>query len=206
MNRPYANGDSHMNDPKTHHRRSIRLPHWDYSWGWWYYVTMCTKDRACVLSNIVNDNVVLTEIGTIVDFHWKEIPNHFPGVELDDYVIMPNHVHGIIIINDASVGAIHESPQRESFERNEPERESPQESQTIIQRRKMLLPKTVGLFKMNSAKQSNILRKSPGIAFWQRNYYDHIIRNDADLARIRTYIANNPLQWALDEENPVNVG
>lgn len=182
-------------DPKLHHRKSIRLPHWDYSWGWWYYVTMCTKDRACLLSNIMKDRVVLTEIGGIVDLHWKDIPNHFPGVELDDYVIMPNHVHGIIIIDDGSVGAIHESPQRSS----------PEQSQTIIQRRKMLLPKIIGRFKMNCAKQSNVLRKSQGLSFWQRGYYEHIIRNDADLTRIRTYVANNPLKWAVDEENPASI-
>ena len=117
-----------------------------------------------------------------------EIPVNYPNVTLDKFVIMPNHVHGIIMIlgNDESVGAIHESPLRN----------------TPLQRRKMTLRKIMGRFKMNTAKYINKLRNSPGVSVWQRNYWEHVIRDDNDLNRIREYIVNNPLQWEMDDENP----
>jgi REP element-mobilizing transposase RayT len=132
----------------------------------------------------------LNELGKIVEEEWLRTPSIRPQIELDEYIIMPNHIHGIVIINDSTVGAIHESPlQRDTKSR----------------RRKMLLPKIIGRFKMTSAKRANLLRNTPGLSLWQRNYYEHIVRSEADLHRIRQYIQNNPLQWALDEENPANV-
>jgi REP element-mobilizing transposase RayT len=111
---------------------------------------------------------------------------------------MPNHVHGIIVIihnetnpigaiGDRDVGAIHELPLR-----NE-----------LSHRRRMLIPKIVGYFKMNTAKEINQIRNTPGVPVWQRNYYEHIIRDERDLDRIRAYIAENPLRWPEDEENPI---
>ena len=175
--------------PLARHRWSIRLKEYDYSWAGWYYVTICSYKRECVFGQIRNDEVVLNASGQVLKRHWEDLPNHY-RIELDSYVVMPNHLHGIIIIKDHSVGAIHESPLQEK---------------RIIQRRKMLLPKIVGRFKMGTAKEINLLKKTPGVPVWQRNYYEHVIRNDADLHRIRTYIQNNPLQWALDEENPANI-
>ncbi|MCX7984388.1 MAG: hypothetical protein N3A63_05755, partial [Bacteroidetes bacterium] len=111
-----------------------------------------------------------------------------PNVTLDEFVIMPNHIHGVIIINENDiVGAIHELP-----------------LQDIKQRRLMTLPKIIGRFKMNVGKHINQLRNTPGIPVWQRNYYEHIIRNEKELNTIREYIINNPLQWEIDSENPIN--
>ncbi len=112
-----------------------------------------------------------------------DITMHFPHTKIYEFVIMPNHVHGIIIIEwpDGDVGAIHELPLREL----------PQQ----IQRRKMLLPKIIGYFKMNSAKTINQNRNIQGWSVWQRNYYEHIIRNENELKRIRQYIINNPVNW-----------
>jgi len=138
---------------------------------------------------IRNDAMAENQFGKIVREIWTDLPNHY-AIELDEFVIMPNHVHCIIIINDSPVGAIHESPLQRD---------------TVSKRRKMLLSKTIGRFKMTSAKRINLCRKSPGIPVWQRGFYEHIIRNDADLHRIREYITNNPLKWALDEENPENL-
>lgn len=176
-------------NPEKHHRRSTRLSSWDYSWPWWYYVTICTYDRRCLFGEIVDDKMQLNEIGEVVREEWMRTPIIRPESELDDFVIMPNHMHGIVIIDDSSksgVGAIHESPLR----------------RTVDQRRQMTLSKVIGRFKMNSAKRINLTRGTSGIPLWQRGFHDHIIRNDADLHRIRTYIAKNTLQWALDEENP----
>jgi putative transposase len=152
-------------------------------------VTACAHKRECVFGKIKGDKVVLAMPGEIVVKHWDDLPNHYP-IELDMYVVMPNHLHGIIIIKDQSVGAIHESPLQE---------------ETIIQRRKTLLPKIIGRFKMQTAKAINLVRKTQGVPVWQRNYYEHVVRNDADLHRIRKYIQDNPLRWAVDEENPGNI-
>ncbi len=184
-------------DPEKHHRRSIRLREYDYSQPGAYFVTICAQNRECLFGNIVNGCMVLNDDGKITDHCWLEIPIHYPYVKLDEFVIMPNHVHGIIIINDNSnVGAIHESPLQ-----------SPQQWKSSKmdkykrQRRLMTLPKIIGRFKMISAKQINQLRQTPGINVWQRNYYEHIVRDENDLNRIRQYIANNPANWENDENN-----
>jgi REP element-mobilizing transposase RayT len=174
-------------DPNIHKRRSIRLQDYDYSWPGWYYVTVCVKDAQCLFGEIRRDEVVLNSLGDLVRQTWDDLPNHY-NIELDAFVVMPNHIHGVVILGDQrTVGAIHESPLRENV---------------VIQRRRMLLAKVIGRFKMVSAKRINEQRGMSGVAVWQRNYYEHIIRNEADLFRIRTYIRNNPLQWAIDEENP----
>ena len=175
-------------DPQLHHRRSIRLRDYDYSWAGWYFVTLCTHGRECILGKAMNDSILETDLGKLVRETWAHLPNHY-AVELDDFVMMPNHIHGIIIIRDSTVGAIHESPLRKDAK---------------SKRRKMLLSKIIGRFKMTSAKRINLLRETPGRPAWQRGFYEHIIRNDTDLHRIRIYMKNNPLQWALDEENPEN--
>ena len=111
---------------------------------------------------------------------------HFAHVELDVSVVMPNHIHGIIILNE-SVGATHASPLRNA---------------RGIGQVPGSLSAIVGSFKSASSRRINQLRGTPGTPVWQRGFYDHVIRNDEDLARIREYIATNPLRWSLDEENP----
>ena len=111
---------------------------------------------------------------------------------MDEFVIMPNHVHGIIsIVSDSEVGAIHELPL--------------QQYNNWKERRRMVLPKIIGRFKMNSAKHINQIRNTLGIPVWQRNYYEHVIRDEEELNRIREYILTNPSQWEKDENNPVNI-
>ena len=206
-------------NPDIHHRRSIRLQGYDYSQNGAYYVTLCTQNRECLFGEIVNGEMILNEYGKIVEQCWNNLSNHYDNIELDAYVIMPNHFHGIILITDTvdnvdNVGAIHELPLHElplhelplhelplheSPLHESPIHESPQ------QRRKMLLPKIVGRFKTNSAKQINQMRNTPGISVWQRNYYEHIIRNDKSLENIRNYIINNPSKWYYNDYNPKKV-
>jgi len=176
---------------EEYRRQSTRLQEWNYSWPGWYYVTTVIKLREQILGSVVNSAMYLSPYGHIAEETWQRIPRRYRNTELDLYVVMPNHVHGIIIINDHSVGAIHESPLQEE-----------KDYQDFMQRRKMTLSRIMGWFKMNTAKQINLLRGGVGFFVWQRGYYDHIIRNEADLLRIRTYIASNPLQWTIDEENP----
>jgi REP element-mobilizing transposase RayT len=203
-------------NPDIHHRRSIRLQGYDYSQNGAYFVTLCTQNRECLFGEIVNGEMILNEYGKIVEQCWNDLPNHYDNIELDSYVIMPNHFHGIIIITDTvnnvdnvdNVGAIHELPLHELPLHESPIHELPLHKtpiQSPQQRRKMLLPKIIGRFKMNSAKQINQIRNSSGVPVWQRNYYEHIIRNEKSLEDIRNYIINNPLEWYYDDYNPKKV-
>jgi REP element-mobilizing transposase RayT len=133
----------------------------------------------------------LSEAGRIVQSVWDGLAQFYRGVESDAFVIMPNHVHGIVVIR-ATVGAIHESPLPPD----------PSEPVRIGDRRRMLLSKIVGRFKMVTAKKINATRETPGKPVWQRNYYEHIIRHEASLNRVRQYITNNPARWDFDRENP----
>jgi len=205
-------------DPKIHHRRSIRLPHWDYSWGWWYYVTIAVKDRRCDFGRVDNDVVVLSTLGAAADDCWKQIPQHHAGVELDDYVIMPNHVHGILILNDdvrrdvqLSEGLLSENVPTDTNTLNVPTDANKlnvplkvkNEAMAALSPKKGSLPVILRTFK---AAVTTWARENHHERFgWQERFHDHIIRNDADLRRIREYIQTNPLKWAFDEENPNNV-
>ncbi|MEW6526127.1 MAG: transposase [Spirochaetota bacterium] len=168
---------------KIHNRRSIRLKGYDYSQIGAYFVTICTHNREFLFGNISDGKMILNDYGKIVEQCWYDLPNHYNNIELHEFVVMPNHFHGIISIvttDNTPVGAIHESPLQ-------------------LQRRKMLLPKIIGRLKMNTAKQINIIRNTPGIPVWQRNYYEHIIRDDESFYRISKYIINNPINWEKDD-------
>ena len=172
-------------DTKRRHRRSLRLEGYDYSQAGVYFVTICTKGHETIFGEIDEGIIRLSPAGEIVEACWKDLPSHYPNVDLDAFVVMPNHIHGIIMI---SVGAIHELPLCQQ-----------------ANHRRMLLPRVVGYVKMNTAKRINQSRRITGIPVWQRNYYEHVIRNEQSLNSIRQYIAHNPQSWALDEENPINV-
>jgi len=135
----------------------------------------------------------LNEVGQIVLDVWNSLPARYPTVTLGTAVVMPSHFHGIMVINEPPAGVIHELPLRELPQ---------QETQSRAQRRRITLPLVAGYFKMNSAKQINKLLNSSGIPIWQRNYYEHIIRNDDEHNRIHLYIESNPVNWMEDYENP----
>ncbi len=169
-----------------HHRRSIRLKGYDYSQEGAYFVTIVTWRRDFLFGEIVNGEMILNEHGQIADECWREIPNHFPHVELGAYVIMPNHMHGIILIND-DVGARHASPLQKT-----PNGVSKGSLGAIIGSYKSAVTRLIG-------------RELNETGIWQRNYYEHIIRNDNDLQNKTDYIEANPLLWEQDHENPVNI-
>ncbi len=138
----------------------------------------------------------LNERGSIVEKVWIEIPDHFTNVTLDDFIVMPNHVHGIVIISDVGVihaGAIHELPRQRDPKYKNATQQDALERNSPIARRRMTLPMVIGFYKMNTAKAINIANDTRGTPVWQRNYYEHIIRNQDSLIRIRRYIQENPI-------------
>jgi REP element-mobilizing transposase RayT len=179
-------------------RHTIRLQNYDYSREGLYFITICTYNRMELFGKIENGEMILNNYGRIVDKYWNKIPKHYPDVELLEYVIMPNHFHGILWFTkyignnndyDNIVGAIHELPLQRL----------PLQLQHRKNRRKMALPKIIGRFKMQSAKEINLLQKTSGQPVWQRNYFEHIIRNENFYIKIAEYIINNPLKWEEDK-------
>ncbi len=149
-------------------------------------MTVCTQDRACLFGDILDGQMRLNEFGGIVAWTWQDLPNHVPNVALDAFVLMPNHVHGIVVITD-TVGA-----------GSEPAPTEPAPTNT----KRYALPEIVRQFKTFSARRINKCRGTPGAAVWQRNYYERILRSEESLNQVRQYILDNPHRWAYDRENP----
>jgi len=177
-------------DPERLHRRSIRLKGYDYSQPGAYFITICTQDRACLFGEVVDGEMRLNDAGQMVQDVWDELPAFYPSVQTDAFIVMPNHIHGIIIL----VGA---DPCVCPDEIGQPQMIAP----------RLSLPDVVHRFKtMTTKRYIDGVKKFGWTPFrrrlWQRNYYEHIIRNDHALQRIREYIWTNPLRWHLDRENP----
>ena len=195
-----------VGDQRRYHRRSIRLKGYDYTRAGAYFVTLCTQDRACVFGSVANGEMRPNEYGREVAGCWLWLAERYPYVTLDEWVVMPNHVHGIIVITDGndraggSDGGRGGSRTAPTGPRNAP---TGSVGQPAVPMKRKPLGRLIGAFKTVSTKHVNEIRSTPGAKLWQRNYYDHVIRDDLSLRRIREYIANNPSRWALDRENPV---
>jgi REP element-mobilizing transposase RayT len=180
-----------------HHRRSIRLPDHDYSAPGAYFITIVTYQRDRLFGEIVNGEppygctMQLSPMGQIADEHWRLIPEHFPHVELGAYVVMPNHVHGIIIIHENGM-ATKSSPSVGASQWDAPTPNGPKRGS---------IGAIIGSYKMSVTRRIGREHNATGI--WQRNYYEHIIRNEAEHDRIYRYIETNVANWASDDENPV---
>ena len=179
-------------------RKPTRLRDYDYSQPGVYFVTICVQHRKCLFGTIIDGQMRLNEIGKIVVECWCRIPPHFPSIELGDYVVMPNHIHGIITHNTVGAG----SPRPTEAEQSIPPTVGAGSPHPI--ENSPALGKIVAYFKYQSTKHLNQHHNTPGTRIWQRNYYDHIIRDDADLQRIRQYIQDNPMKWELDQLHPDN--
>jgi len=171
--------------PDNHHRRSTRLNRYDYSQAGAYFVTICARERECLFGDIVDGEMRLNEYGTIVEAEWARSSEIRKEIEMDEFIVMPNHVHGIVMIKwHLPVGANGRSPLQ-------------------------MTPKSISSFmsgfKSSVTKIINEHRNTPALPVWQRNYYEHVIRNEEDLTRIRKYIVENPLKWGDDEDNPANI-
>jgi putative transposase len=183
--------DSH---PHKHRRRSIRLKDYDYSQGGAYFITVCTRKRENLFGNVTEGQIQLNRYGKVVNDFWDNIPTHFPSVDMDAFVVMPNHVHGIILIHDACRGGVIPPTDNGMV--------SPSRGEVTSPLRKISLGQIVAFYKYQTAKLVNQIRNTPGVTIWQRNYHDHIIRDDEHLNKIREYVFENPLKWDLDDENP----
>ncbi len=164
-----------------HHRRSIRLKGYDYRQAGAYFITICTKDRSYLFGEVVDGEMRLNEIGQIVVDTWQWLATQYKNIELDAWVVMPNHLHGIIVIADEYCRG---------------------GSRTAPTQQRKPIGRLIGVFKTVSTKHINNIRNTPGLPVYQRNYYEHIIRNEESLTQIRQYLLNNPGQWEFDRENP----
>jgi putative transposase len=194
--RPYDYDTTGINprNPKAHRRKSIRLKHYDYSQAGAYFITVCTHDRQCLFGEIQNGNMRLNQFGQMVADCWLDLPHHYPHIELHDYVVMPNHFHGIVVIVDTVRAGLKPA-------RTEPAvvgagfKPAPTKPTPT---RRHGLPEIVRALKTFSARRINEYRNTPGISVWQRNYYEHIIRNEAAYLKIADYIQTNPQRWLED--------
>lgn len=177
-------------DSAKHHRRSIRLKKYDYTQSGWYFIIICTEQKRCLFGAIANKQLILNEFGNIASNCWQAIPEHFPKIKLDEFVIMPNHVHGILIVTNNSADDINCRGKALPCPYYKGEFGKPVSGS---------ISTIIGSFKSAVTKQINIIRNSKGTSVWQRNYYDHIIRNEESLNKIRKYIINNPLSWENDQ-------
>jgi REP element-mobilizing transposase RayT len=181
-------------DSNKNQRRSIRLKDYDYSQAGAYFLTICTYNRKCLLGEVINGEMVLNELGKVVEREWLRATEIRSHVELDEFIILPNHIHGIIVVNESNVRATCRSPEGEG---TSPLQKGP---------RSASIGAIIAGFKSAVTRQINDLRGTPYTPVWQRNYYEHVIRNEDNLDEIREYIVNNPLKWDLDSENPNNAG
>ena len=211
-------------DPATHHRRSIRLRDYDYSQPGAYFVTICTESRKCLFGSVSGDSMILNQLGRIINSCWMEIPNHVPNCELDSFIVMPNHVHGILMIIDRTTeydgrgtacrapGNITPDPSGTAC--RAPGNITPDPSGTACRAPTKTnmeqfgkpvagsLATIIRSFKSAGTRLINKSQGTQGNSIWQRDYYEHIIRDEEELYEIRRYIEENPIQWAIDRNNP----
>jgi REP element-mobilizing transposase RayT len=178
---------------------SARWQNWDYRWAGAYFVTICTKNREHLFGEIVDKQMAYSHVGVIADILWCEIKNHTKNVELGEYVVMPNNVHGIFILNgdnvpDSVVGTLHAT----SLQPTEPQPEPPTKNQTMAN----ISPKSGSVSTVIRSYKSAVTMHARRLGFqmeWQTRFHDHVIRNDAEYQRIAQYIINNPLNWPSDK-------
>ena len=184
-----------------HHRRSIRLPFYDYAQAGAYFITVCTQNRECLFGEIVDEEMRLNDSGRMVEEWWKGLKKKFSSLEMDGFVVRPNHFHGILVIVRSpvittNVGA---APRGRPDKEGHPHRGAP------------TLGDIIGWFKTMTTNEYTRGVKNldwpifPG-KLWQRNYYEHVIRDEEELNKIREYIILNPKKWELDRENPSVIG
>jgi putative transposase len=166
-------------------RRLLRLKNYNYQTPGAYFITLCTHQRENLFGRVFNEEMNLNEAGAIVESVWHDLPVHYSNVELDQFVVMPNHVHGIIVLCKPIGAGLKPAPTNS---------------------RTHGLPEIVRALKTFSSRKINQIYGRHSQPIWQQGYYEHVIRNDESLDRIRGYIVNNPLSWHLDRENIERTG
>jgi putative transposase len=179
-----------------HHRRSIRLKGYDYSQAGLYFITICVQDRKCLFGEIENGEMVLNEFGMIAYQQWEKLPERFTNMESDVFQIMPNHMHGIIMLTDTVGATLAVAPDNNPVADETGAGASPAPTKTVGD--------IVGAYKSLVANDclETFKQNHPGKIMgklWQRNYYEHIIRDEQSYQRISDYIINNPKNWNNDK-------
>ena len=160
-------------------RKLMRLKYWDYRSDGYYFITICTKDKMHYFGKVVDGEMILSHIGVIANLLWYEIKNHTDHIELGEFIIMPNHIHGVLILNNTNtVGERHASPLRQT------------------------ISSIVGSYKSAVSKHAHRLNFD---FTWQRNFYDHVIRDEVSHQKIAEYVVNNPVKWEEDRFYDVGV-
>jgi len=223
-------------NPQIHHRKSIRLKGYDYSQAGAYFITICIKDRECLFGKIVNGEMILNDYGKIANDEWLKTAQLRPNILLEDFVIMPNHMHGIIVIDYAyGRGVLHtpnnDTPNNDTPNINTPNYDTPNydppnndlpfipnnehtelhmgatsyslnnnraNTNSPLRSPSQTIGAIVRGYKSSVTKQINILRNSPEYPVWQRNFHEHIIRNEQSFKTISNYIIHNPANWRTD--------
>jgi len=189
-------------NPDKHHRQSIRLKGYDYASAGAYFITICAYQRECLFGDIVDEIVNLNQIGLGIQNHWQDLPNRFPYMDLDAFVVMPNHLHGILWL----CGDTARRDEASASERGTGGRDLGTNASSLHPRGTQ--PKSIGAiiqnFKSISTRKINRMMGNVGRTIWQLNYYEHIIRNTESLQNIRQYIRNNPSSWQQDQLHPGN--
>ncbi len=226
-----------------YHRRSIRLKGYDYSQSGAYFVTICVQNRSCLFGEIIDKKMQMNAAGKMIDRWWNQLPQKFANVELDDFIVMPNHLHGIIIVgadrrvcpdikdgihmvNKNKYHALHRNvsvKDNNSFDNKSGKHadsfdikldkyngsinnKSGEHTGSPLQK-PVSLSQMIQWFKtMTTNEYIRNIKKNAWHPFdrhlWQRNYYEHIVRNENEIFRIRKYIIENPIKWDMDDENP----
>jgi putative transposase len=197
-------------NPKLHHRRSIRLKGYDYTQPGAYFVTICSYQRDEIFGEVISGEMKLSALGKVVREEWLRSAEIRKEIRLfeDEFVVMPNHGHGIVWIVDTTVGADGVRPDDGKTDAIRPNKMRPKiQSQDARRASLQRAPRSVGSFiaGFKASVTSRAGRELNMTGIWQRNYYEHIIRNDGELNNIRWYILNNPLKWKLDRDNSQNI-
>lgn len=187
--------------PAVHNRHSIRLPGYDYTEPGAYFLTILTHKKENLFGRVIKGVVQLSPIGEIVQEQWEKLPSHFSNVLLDAYVIMPNHIHGILVITERTARkdkAFEKHSNPNVFRSNAmpiPSRAGSNALPSKVGSQPGSVPAMVQNFKSITSRMINKHRNTPGATIWHRNYYEHIIRDEEDYCRIQEYILENPRKW-----------
>jgi len=211
---------------KAYSHRSIRLAGYDYSQNGAYFITICTKMRIPLFGEIIDGEMILNDCGNVVISSWRDIIKHFSNVGIDEFTVMPDHIHGIIVLdrgtacraeNEDIKDFNNDSITENDLKNDETNNHNIDSGTAIIDSGTACraptnsfnsfgkpisgsLSTVIRSFKSAVTKQINEIRNTPGDPVWQRNYYEHIIRNELELSRIREYIKNNPLRWTIERD------
>jgi putative transposase len=192
-------------------RHSIRLPQFDYTQPGAYFVTIVTYERQSLFGEIRDQAILLNNLGLLVQHEWLRLPARFKEIELDEYIIMPNHIHGIIVIGDDRMGIGEKSNSindrtgtgvKSSLLNNSKNPRAPTGEQ-FGNPIPGSIPTIIRSFKASVTYRVKIMRGNFEMPVWQRNYYEHVIRDEPEWHRTRLYIQENPAQWSRDNENPI---